>query len=751
MKYEIKSKKIPEVWEDGYFMGNGTLGGIVMCNPGRERIIFSHEKLFLHTTECENFPYMGDVFKEVRGHCTREMGRYFYEVSRQRGLKNTVIADDAILYPDSFFPAFELGIWCNTENCLEYERRLDTSNGEIVVTREEKGNHLTERMFVSHVHKAAYVYVKSEEKKNFVLKLSMVKPQNQWERKLIDICIKKSDIVVKEEGIHLRTDMNQGFYCGEVRVVTDGKVTVKNDFLETEHAEYVLAIITVGINEDMIGTAVRSNKEEWIPGIAVRSYEKELTANIQFYQKRFFRSSIEFTENRFFEDYCENLFADREHPEKLVALTQKLYYMGRYLAISSFGEFPPHAQGLWNGNINGRLFCDYISNIELEMALWSVFSGNFKEYALGFFDFIERFLSDFERNARNFFDADGIMVTSRFTNSGLLFHYSPEYTHQFWIAGGAWFAHIYYEYYMYTHDREFLEHRALPFMRKAADFYVGYLADGTIVPSVSPENSPYENAFCMIGKNATMDISVVKELFENIKRSCEILGLSYEYQIQIPTYMYEADGTLKEWADGEAVPAYSHRHLSHCYALMPGYEAKKDKRLFTGIKKAIDRRVENGFYTEGNGTCGWSVMHLLNLYARMENSSGFMETLQFLLEHYVRENFLTCLNYDGTRFQIDANLGAISALYEMLLYSDEDSVVILPALPKLFISGKAENLLIKGNRLVKALVWDEQKVTVRLKAFEQSQFTVSFYGETYLVRMVAGEMKEMEFLFPKVR
>ncbi len=103
-------------------------------------------------------------------------------------------------------------------------------------------------------------------------------------------------------------------------------------------------------------------------------------------------------------------------------------------------------------------------------------------------------------------------------------YFSGGFCHEFWIAGGAWLAQSYYEYYLFTGDKEFLEKRALPFMKKAADFYPDYVKNAEIFPSVSPENSPYESEFCMLGKNAAMDISAIKELFANISTASKILG-----------------------------------------------------------------------------------------------------------------------------------------------------------------------------------------------------------------------------------
>ena len=71
----------------------------------------------------------------------------------------------------------------------------------------------------------------------------------------------------------------------------------------------------------------------------------------------------------------------------------------------------------------------------------------------------------------------------------------PRFAGAFWVAGAAWAAHFFYDYYLYTGDRAFLAEHALPFMEKAALFFEDYLfvgKDGRYVfsPTQSPENAP---------------------------------------------------------------------------------------------------------------------------------------------------------------------------------------------------------------------------------------------------------------------
>ena len=717
MKYIIKSEKKSNNWEEGYFTGNGTVGGIVFCNPQKDKIIFNHESAFLYTTEIGNFPVMTDVFAELRESFKHgeqvEYTEKFCDIARKRGLINKLSPEEKGLYPNPFFPPFEMDIIYSVKKETKYLRQLNTATGEISYSFKDLENVISQRVFTSHKLNAVCIGLSSEEEKDFCFDIHKLSPQQDGDTELLTQCIKNETFKRINDCFNYHIELNRGFFDSIIKVKSNGKISNSDNKILVKNATSVYIVVSIGVNE--------SAKD-----VKISSYDEDFKENLIIYQNQFFSSGINFKDNIYFNELSEKLFSDTENPKKQLAILQKLYYMGRYMAIGSFGKLPPNSQGLWSGLVNGKTFCDYITNIELPMAFWSIFAGNFADKAECCFDYIESLIPESELNAKNLFGANGIMITSRLTDSGLLFHFSPGYSHVFWISGGAWLAALYYEYYLYTHDLKFLKDRALPFMKKAADFYVDYIKNGEIVPSVSPENSPYEDVFCMTGKNATMDISAVKELFLNIDSACNVLGIENEYNLEICDYMYEEDGTLKEWADEKAFFAYSHRHISQMYAAMPGYEAKSNEKLEKGIRKAIEKRIQNGFYEEENGTCGWSMMHLLNVYARLCDNIGAKAAVKFFIDHYVRNNFTTCLTYSTSIFQIDANLGYLSYIYESLVYTTEDELVLLPAVFDIIGEGSANNLMLKGNKIIKELIWDKENVRVSIISFENSILRVKY-------------------------
>ena len=45
----------------------------------------------------------------------------------------------------------------------------------------------------------------------------------------------------------------------------------------------------------------------------------------------------------------------------------------------------------------------------------------------------------------------------------------------FWTAGAGWLSRLYYDYWQYTGDSEFLAERAFPFMREAGEFWEDFM------------------------------------------------------------------------------------------------------------------------------------------------------------------------------------------------------------------------------------------------------------------------------------
>ena len=81
-----------------------------------------------------------------------------------------------------------------------------------------------------------------------------------------------------------------------------------------------------------------------------------------------------------------------------------------------------------------------------------------------------------------------------------------------------------------------------------------------------------------------MDIAVCREVLTNLIEACEMLDIDPDgvakwksMLAKLPPYLFELDGTLKEWAWPTLEERYAHRHISHLYGAWPGDEIDPDR------------------------------------------------------------------------------------------------------------------------------------------------------------------------------
>lgn len=448
----------------------------------------------------------------------------------------------------------------------------------------------------------------------------------------------------------------------------------------------------------------------------------------------------------------ERLLAKSYTDETPTALLEKLWIYGRYLLISSGDNSsqPCHMYGLWCGEYQG-MWAFNMLNENVQMIYWQALSGNLTASMLSMFDYYEGLMHDFRTNAKQLFGCRGIYIPAPTTpESGLLKLLLPHII--YWTGGAGWLAQHYYDYYAYTGDLVFLRERAMPFMEEAMAFYEDFLIideEGyyTMLPSNSPENTPgnYWASGGVYGThkdmevtiNASMDFSIIKELLMNLIKAERILsikaGQTQKWQgmlSKIPSYQLNEDNTVREWMHPLFEDNHHHRHLSHLYPLFPGTEVTKfsEPALYDAYAKTLNKRLAVGLKEQS----GWSIAHMANAFARIEQGDQSLECLEILTRSCMLDNFYTTHNdwrgmgttvdFPWAPIQLDANMGITAAMNEMVLRSNEGEISVLPALPKKWVKGKVTNLLARGPIEV-SIEWQQEdgQIGLTLKALGQDQ------------------------------
>lgn len=282
---------------------------------------------------------------------------------------------------------------------------------------------------------------------------------------------------------------------------------------------------------------------------------------------------------------------------------------------------------------------------------------------------------------------------------------------------------VLYDYFEYTGDKNYLEKRCFPIMKKAAEFYLDVLCDRddgklSVCPSTSPENTfMYNGCECSVAKYATMTDAIVYDLFKNISDAADVIECDMEFVDRVKSaiekmepFKIGSDGRLLEWNEEFEEADYQHRHVSHLYGLHPGrlISPETTPELAKACRKTLSRR--------GDGGTGWSLGWKINFAARLGDGNHALEFLKKQLNYIDTDecNFGRGGTYANLfdahpPFQIDGNFGAVSGILEMLADIRGGEVKLLPALPDEWKNGRIRGLRLRNGETID-FEWKDGKV-----------------------------------------
>lgn len=503
--------------------------------------------------------------------------------------------------------------------------------------------------------------------------------------------------------------------CRVISTVSSDTKLIHNNRAEIElsgHDKYnfkiLVAVVTSNESEEPLAAAIAL-----LDDFSATSAEKQHAAWWSDFWQRSFVSIGD--------DYVENL-----------------YYMHMYLmASSSRGEYPSLFNGslfIWNHDVRNW---GNPHHWNTQQAYWSMGAANHTELMLPYLNTYWRLMPYAEEYAEKRGMTNAILWSEAHDFAGNMF---PFKNSENCFTPALQIGQLFWDYYQYTGDTDFLKDRAYPFIKKAAEFYLQYMKwneenkQYDIYPSSSYEahldgesdwrNNITDLAMLRVTLQRCIDASIILNVDVG-KRSEWEMTLSKLY----PYLLEERDGVGEVFVlaldkEGEVVHINKNRESSFCRLTSPVFPsgdidlAQKGSRYFNAAVRCAKMHPEHKLAISPKSVVkarlGMGELALKDLLTSIRQLQHFPQGQFYNLDHWhylsryadkVDDPWFICQRdyiYD-TRIRYSLKMGKTklniyarpfiqsgqeplsilaTTVNEMLLQSHNGIIRVLPAVPK---------------------------------------------------------------------
>ena len=435
-----------------------------------------------------------------------------------------------------------------------------------------------------------------------------------------------------------------------------------------------------------------------------------------------------------------------------------IYYYGLYkfAGFTNPDGVPATLQGPWIED--HRLppwSSDYHFNINVQMCYWPAYQANRGSHLLPLFDLVLSWKTQLRQNARYFIGIDdGYMlphsVDDRCTCMGSFWTGTIDH------ACSAWIAQMMYRYYRYTGDLAFLRDKAFDFMKGVMRVYEAMLEkkNGTysLPVSVSPEYRGAEmNAW---GANASFQLAAIHRLCSDLIAAAvelhePVASAWTDIRDHLPNASLYHDGETTRiglWNGTDLEE--SHRHHSHLASICPFDTIDFADPAWTEI-------VNNSFLhwtKQGMGLwSGWCMPWASMLHSRLHNGAMAELILEIWMKVFTNEGHGTLhdVNFPGFSLlgaappttpnqrrylaperpyeimQMDAGMGAVTAVQEMLLHTRQNVIHVFPGAPAYWDVASFSGIPTEGGALFDARITGGKIREITVRALRQTTLSMA--------------------------
>ncbi len=755
-----------EYWEEALPLGNGRLGAMLDSGIGEELIRLNEDTLWSGYPKDNILPEAYSHYEKARNLALE--GNY---KEAQEEVENYLLGE----FTDSYLPAgnVRLRFPFREESISQYTRKLLLTTAQVDSSFVCDGTVYRKEAFISVPEQAFYMKLTAEGqgKLSFFLEAeSLLQSCCSAEGKRLILTgiapsydapsyLESENPILYEE-----EDARKGMrFCMIVSAETKGgRIKAEGERLRIEEAHE--AVIRICIRTSFNGY----DKQPFVDGteetvLCGADMEHALSVDYEEAKARHRQEYCPIFESMELALEAEShtkLPTDRRildfYPEgRDVGLYELFFHYGRYLLISCSrpGTQPANLQGIWNAQVRPPWSSNYTVNINTQMNYWGAEICGLGAMHEPLFALIRELAVTGARTAQHYYNAEGFVshhnvdIWRLSTPVGRKGRGAAVYA--FWPMSAGWLCRHLYEHYEYTLDKTFLEETAYPLLRGAAVFYREVLVENkegylVFAPSTSPENHYEKDGFRgAVTESTAMTMSIIREVFEECIRAAEILGkrdqLTAELTEKLPRLkplQVGRDGRILEWNEEIDEWEIQHRHISHMYALYPGDQI--DRERTPELAEAARRSLEG----RGDVGTGWSLSWKVNTWVRLRDGEHALRLLKEQLRYVMpdgKEGNSDFFNYhDGggvypnlfdahPPFQIDGNLGSLSGIAEMFLFSTAEEIWLLPALPAAFHTGRVSGIRARG-RVTAELEFADGKLHRAVLLTDTDQERTLIYG-----------------------
>ncbi len=417
---------------------------------------------------------------------------------------------------------------------------------------------------------------------------------------------------------------------------------------------------------------------------------------------------------------------------------EELYYLGlfKFAGLTNPAGVAGTLQGPWIEEYRMPPWSsDYHFNINVQMCYWPAYKANRLDHLKPLFDLVWSWRDQLARNAKLFVGIDdGFMlphaVDDHCTCMGSFWTGTIDH------ACAAWIAQMMFQYVQYTNDLEFLKTVAFPFMKGTMRVYEEMMEKDennrySLPVSVSPEYRGCDmDAW---GKNASFQLAAIRSLAEFLNSAAMMLAETpdpvwRDILDNLPEYCVFGEGEdarIALWEETDLEE--SHRHHSHLGGICPFDTIDIHGEEHSSV---VLRSIKHWIETGAGRWTGWCMPWASMLHSRLNNGGMAVMLLEILKRVFINEGYGTLHDFNFPGFtvmggslklkenpgevelepdrgtidvmQLDAGMGAVTAIQDILMHSRRGIIYLFPGIPKTWKNVKFSEMLCEGGFLISA-------------------------------------------------